>query len=313
MLSQRGRFNTMIFQALIAFALAFGILAPLQAQPASGAATAPGSADTATGIDAAKDLPSDAALLREHLAQGEQAPPGQGGRSQSLQRAGPTTPANNADGNSGPRAAQDVREQGGIANAVKDWVRPLHQEISNSSVVQVVREIDAAVGATSQADTAQQRPGYAPRGTAAPGTAQGNRELDPHAVSLMWQEFLEEVVPWALAGAVVALLAYGGYFWMKVIKFRRSKRGNQRREARTSGRRLSRRSHSAAVVESASDEMASLQPVARSRKSSSDSLKRSSRRGASREPGREPGRSSSRSSSQSASSIATHKPDGAIR
>ena len=303
----------MIFQALIAFALAFGILAPLQAQPASGAATAPGSADTATGIDAAKDLPSDAALLREHLAQGEQAPPGQGGRSQSLQRAGPTTPANNADGNSGPRAAQDVREQGGIANAVKDWVRPLHQEIRNSSVVQVVREIDAAVGATSQADTAQQRPGYAPRGTAAPGTApgtaQGNRELDPHAVSLMWQELLEEVVPWALAGALVAMLAYAGYFWMKVIKFKSQKQGNKRRDARKSGRRLSRRSHSAAVVESASDEMASLQPVARLRKSSSDGSDRSSRRGSNREPGREPGRSSR----QSASRVATHKPDGAIR
>ena len=302
----------MIFQALIAFALAFG-LAPLQAQPAAGAAAAPGSADTATGTDAAKDLPSNAALLREHLAQGEQAPPGQGGPSQPSQKARLSAQANNASGNNVPHPAQGAREEGGVANAVKDFVRPLHQEISNSSVVQVVREIDAAVSATSQADTAQQRPGYAPRGTyspdAAPGTAQGSREVDPHTVSLMWQELLEDVVPWALAGAVVALLGYGGYFWLKVIKFKNSKLGNKRRDARKSGRRLSRMSHSAAVVESAQDEMASPQPVARSRRSSPGGSDRSSRRGSSREPGRDP----SRSSSRSAGRVANHKTDGTIR
>lgn len=311
----------MIFQALIAFALAFGTLAPLQAQPASGAATAPGSADTATGTDVAKDLPSDAALLREHLAQGEQAPPGQGSASQSLQKARPSVQANSPEGNGLPRPTQGAREEGDVANAVRDFVRPLHQEISNSSVVQVVREIDAAVGATNQADRAQVPPGYAPRGTyspgaapgTAPGTAQRGREVDPHAVSLMWQELLEEVVPWALAGAVVAVLAYGGFFWLKVIKFKNSKQGDKRRDARKSGRRLSRMSHSAAVVESAQDEMASRVSAAMPRKSSSDSLDRSSRRGSSREQGREQGREPSRTSSQSASRIGNHNPDGAIR
>ena len=320
-------FNTMILQALIAFALAFGTLSSLQAQTATGGVTAPGGTDTppspaASGTDAAKELPSDAALLREHLAQGERAPPGPGSASLSLQKA---------------RAGNESREEGSVANAVKDFVKPLHQEISNSSVVQVVREIDAAVSGTSQADRAQEQPGYAPHGTqapgTAPGTAPGSRGVDPQAVALMWQEFLEEVVPWALAGAVVAMLGYGGFFWLKVIKFKNAKQGNKRREARKSGRRLSRTlsrtfsrsSSSAADVESAQDEIASPEPVARSRRSSSQSSDRSSRRGSSSEPGRASSKASNPSSSRSSdrssnhslnhssNRSANHKPGGAIR
>ncbi len=336
-------FNTMIFQALIAFALAFGTLLPLQAQTASGGATAPGDTGApqppavATGSDAAKDLPSDAALLREHLAEGERAPPGQGNPLQSLQRPRTGPEANSSQFNSAPRPAQGAREEGSVANAVKDFVKPLHQEISNSSVVQVVREIDAAVSGTSQADRAQEQPGYAPRGTqaagTAPGTAPGSRGVDPQAVALMWQEFLEEVVPWALAGAVVAMLGYGGFFWLKVIKFKNAKQGNKRREARKSVRRLSRTfsrtfstsSPSAAGIESAQDEIASPEPVARSRRSSLGGSDRSSRRGSSSEPGRasskgsnpSPSRSSDRSSdhslNHSSNRSANHKPGGAIR
>ena len=324
----------MIFQALIAFALAFGALVSLQAQTSSAGAAAPGDAGTpqppaiATGSDAAKDLPSEAALLREHLAEGERAPPGQGNASLPLQKA-----RTGNESNSVARPAQGAREEGGVANAVKDFVKPLHQEISNSSVVQVVREIDAAVSGTSQADRAQEQPGYAQRGNPAPGAAPGSRGVDQQAVALMWQEFLEEVVPWALGGAVVAMLAYGGYFWLKVIKFKNAKQGNKRREARKSVRRLSRTfsrtssrsSPSAADIESAQDEMASPEPIAKSRRSSSGGSDRSSRRGSSSEPGRASSKGSNPSSSRSSDRSSTHpsnhssnrganhKPGGAIR
>ena len=280
----------MISQALIAFALAFGTAPSLQAQTAAGSSTAPVNADMATVTDAAKDLPSDAALLREHLAQGEQAPPGQGGPSQSSPKARISAQASNAPGDSVPHTAQGAREEGGVANAVKDFVRPLHQEISNSSVVQVVREIDAAVSGTSQAERAQ-----APRGTAAPGTEPGTRALDPRAAALMWQELLEEVVPWAVGGAIVAVLGYGGYFWLKVVKYRKNlKHGGKHHEGRRSHRGFSHTSARLEVVGGTQPEIAAPEPVTRVRKSSSGSAGRSSRRG----PSSEPGRSSSRSSSR---------------
>ena len=287
----------------LAFILAFCTLPSLQAQTAAGSSTAPDSAATATGTEAATDLPGDAALLREHLAQGDQTPPGQANMSQPLQKARPGLPgasAPNTGQDAGQGARQDAREEGGVANAVKDFVRPLHQEISNSSVVQVVREIDAAVSGTSRAERAQ-----APPGTGAPDTEPGTRALDPRAAALMWQELLEEIVPWAVGGGIIALLGYGGYFWLKVVKFRKKlKHDGKHHEGRMSHRGFSRASARLEVVGGTQPDNAASEPVTRVRKSSSGGAGRSSGRG----PSSEPGRSSSRSSSSSPSRTARHEP-----
>ncbi len=243
----------MIFQNLIApaarlvvaLALTLGAAISVQAQEANGAAGAPPPwATEPAKPDHARDLPSDEALLRQHLAGGDSAP---SGAANSAQKTRPNPAATGASG-----ATQGARDQGSdVARAVKDFVKPLNQEINNSSVVQAVREIDATVSGRNQAEGS---PGYGQRGTDAssnnPAGNQGNRKSDPSAAALMWEQFLDELLPWAAGGLAVGLLGYGGYFWLKLIKLKNLQQGDKRRAARRGRHASSRASTESAFVES---------------------------------------------------------------
>ena len=291
----------MVIQHLIApaltLALALGAASPIQAQDANaGAGAPPPWATESARPDHTKDIPTDEALLRQHLAGGDAAPSGTVNPAQKMRP--PSAVA------SGQGASQSGRDENGnsVAAAVKDFVKPLHQEISNSSVVQVVREIDATVGGRGQADGAEGRPGYIQAGADATSTAQGNRKSDPNAAALMWQQFIDEVVPWAIGAAALAGVGYGIFFWLKMIKLKRLKQGDKRRGARRDRRAISGTSSRVTLVDTAPHEAAvpdfrldaRAAPTGSRRSSGS-----SSRRSFNRSSGGSPGRSSSRSPSRS--------------
>ena len=214
-----------------ALALTLGPASSIQAQEGNPAAAAPPPWGTESAKpDPTQDIPSDEALLRQHLAGGDTAPPG---TAVSAQKIRPT-----AAGAVGPGAAPGVRDDAGnsIAAAVKDFVKPLNQEINNSGLVQAVRDVDAVVGGRARADGSPGAPVY---GQLNPGAAGNNpagtnarRNSDPNAAALMWEKFLDEVLPWAAGGLVAGVIGYGGYVWLKMIKLKRLKQGDKRRAAR---------------------------------------------------------------------------------
>lgn len=217
------------FAPAIALALTLCVVCPTHAQLTVGAPP-PWAAEPAPA-DHAKDIPTDETLLRQHLAGGDS---GGSGAVNPPARARPV-----AGGASMPSAAQGQRgdADSSVAAAVKDFVRPLNEGINNASVVQAVREIDATLSSRVRAEGAEGSPDYGQRGTDAAGTARGGRKTDPDAVALMWQQLVDEILPWAIGGALVFMLGYGGYFWLKLIKHKNLKQGDKRRAVRRNHQR----------------------------------------------------------------------------
>ena len=177
----------------------------------------------------ARGLPSDAKLLRDHLAEGESAPSGgriAGGRA-------PGTTAIPVGAGNAPRAKDDGL---GVASAVKDFVKPIQQEISNSGVVQAVREFDTTISGRSFTKAGDTPVGYGPATT---GRAPA-RKPDGLAATQMWEQFLDEVLPWLAGGAFLLLLGYGAYLWLKILRLKKLRVG-QRRRAHRRSRRSARR------------------------------------------------------------------------
>ncbi len=176
-----------------------------------------------------KGLPSDAKLLRDHLAEGESAPAGgriAGGKA-------PSAPAVPGGPGNVPRGKDDGL---GVASAVKDFVKPIQQEISNSGVVQAVREFDTTISGRSFTKAGDTPVGYGPATT---GRAPA-RKPDAMAANLMWEQFLDEVLPWLAGGAFLLLLGYGAFLWLKILRMKKLRVG-QRRRAHRRSRRSSRR------------------------------------------------------------------------
>jgi hypothetical protein len=291
---------------LVALALTLGAAASIQAQDASGAASAPPPwATEPAKPDHAKDILSDEALLRQHLAGGDS------GASAAINSAQKTRPGPAATG--APGAPQGTRDQGSeVAKAVKDFVKPLNQEINNSSVVQAVREIDATVSGRAQAEGAEGSPSYGQRGNDATGNNQGsnkgNRKSDSTAAALMWEQFLDDVLPWAVGGLAAGLLGYGGYFWLKMIKRKNLKQGDKRRAIRrnrhSERHSAGRASTSVALVESALKEAAAPASTLNVSTASGGSGQASSNSSNSSRSSRSSSRrSSSRSSSRSSNGV----------
>jgi hypothetical protein len=220
----------------------------VQAQPANGAS--PYSSSDAATPEHAKGLPSDEAVLRQHLASDDSAPAG---------NANVTGKARPASGAGAPGSVQGAgagaaSAESGVAAAVKDFVKPLHQEVSNSSVVQAVRQLDAAVSGKAQADAENGPANTAMRNAATAGSA-GSQKADPNAAALMWAQFVDEVLPWAVGGAILGLLGYGGHLWLKMLKLKNLRLGEKRRAVRKTRRSASREASSAtaSMNESESD------------------------------------------------------------
>ena len=278
----------MNFQPLTAsslvLALSLGLVGAAQAQANQGGAGAPPPwATEPAPSDHTRDIPSNEALLRQHLAGGDSGSSGSSDKpNAAAQKARPSAGAASA-----PGQVPGVRGDGGesVIDAVKDFVKPLHQEVNSSEIVKAVREIDATVSGRTQANPADTAPMYGPRGNDAPGSSQTGRKSDPNAAALLWQQFVDEVLPWAIGAAALVVMGYASYVWLKLMKVKRLKQGEKRRAER-SGRLPERESERQS--ERHSDK--SSQPGSGSRVSS---------RGGSRSAGRSSSRSSGRNSGNS--------------
>lgn len=223
------RFNTLLFAVMLLLSAASTLAqnAPVGSDPAIAQSNAaPVYATESETPEHAKGLPSDAKLLRDHLAEGESA--SAGGRITAGKAPGaPGSPGNPARGN----------DDGlGVASAVKDFVKPIHQEISNSGVVQAVREFDATISGRSFTKAGDTPVGYGPATTGKSAA----RKSDGTAVTQMWEQFLDEVLPWLAGGVFLLLLGYGAFLWLRILNMKRLRVGQRRRHQRRS-RRSARR------------------------------------------------------------------------
>ena len=282
----------MNFQPLTAsslvLALSLGLAGAAQAQANQGGAGAPPPwATEPAPSDHTKDIPSDEALLRQHLAGGDSGSSGSSDKpNAAAQKARPSAGATTA-----PGQGTGVRADGGesVIDAVKDFVKPLHQEVNSSEIVKAVREIDATVSGRSRANPADTAPMYGPRGNDAPGSSQTGRKSDPNAAALLWQQFVDEVLPWAIGAAALVVMGYASYVWLKLMKVKRLKQGEKRRAER-SGRHPEREFERQSERQSERHTDKSSQPGSGSR-ASSRSGSRSTSRTSSRSSGRNSGNS----------------------
>ena len=213
--------------------------APLQGQVLPGAHDRGASDDNSSG--AAKDLPSDAKLLRDHLADGGPSGSPSEGRGQS--QANSKAPSATASGPAGAASAgRGATEDLGIGDAIKGVVKPLHQEVANSAVVQAVREIDASSTGKRDADGAN-----GPGGAGSPG-AQGSisRPTDALAAKLIFEQFMDEVLPWLVGLAALAGLSYALAFWFKYAMAKKARQLKQMRHVSKSKSKSTRRRSSSA-------------------------------------------------------------------
>ena len=239
----------LVAQAL-ALALTLGAVCVAQGQAIQGGAGAPPPwATEPAPADHTKDIPTNEALLRQHLAGGDSGSPGSSGRPNSeAQRVRPGTGTGTGSGQpQGQRQSERDEGTNSVANAVKEFVRPLHQEVNNSQVVKALREMDATVSGKVQSERAGDAVSYGVstglRGNDGPGNAPAGRRSDPNAAALMWDQLVDEVMPWAMGGVALVAVGYGAYFWLKLIKIKRLKRGGRRRAERSS-RRVERQAES---------------------------------------------------------------------
>ncbi len=189
--------------------------------------------------DLARELPSAEKLLRDHLAGGEPAPANQRG---NANRPPPASVA--GSGAVKGSAPQDSKDDLGsaVAAAVKDVVKPIHQEIANSAVVQAVRDLDATISGKAPSDPAATRVTYEAVGSpAANATRSPAGKPSGDAAALMWEQFVADVLPWALAVAFLAMSAWGAFQWFKYQRQKKLQPGVRRRITRRSGSRRSRR------------------------------------------------------------------------
>ncbi len=208
--------------------------APLQGQVLPGAHDRGGSDDNPSGV--AKDLPSDAKLLRDHLAEGgPSGSPSEGrGQSQAAAKAPSATASGPAGAASaGSRATDDL----GIGDAIKGVVKPLHQEVANSALVKAVREIDASITGKGDADGAN-GPGGA---GSLDGQGVKSRPTDALAAKLILEQFLDEILPWLAGLAVLLGLGYAMAFWFKYVMAKKARELKQMRHVSKSKSKSTRR------------------------------------------------------------------------
>lgn len=196
-------------------------------------------ADTATSGDLSKDLSPEARILNEHLANFDK--PGQ---IPDAKKAAANTAARPAGAASGAKAAAEVPDDWGSewANKIRDFIRPIHKEVVNSEVVQVVRELDAALPKKVQSDDAAAGPAVAspvllPVG---PLTTEEQRQRDKLAASIAMEQLIDDVKPYAYALLALAILGYLGLVVWRFLMWKQGKSGKRIRRSQAARRSRSR-------------------------------------------------------------------------
>ncbi len=150
-----------------------------------------------------------------------------------------SAPAGNAGFNDKPLDA-GAGTGAGIANTVKEAVRPVHDGLVHSAVVQTLREFDAdSGGGPKRQDNADRNTSSNPSGSgkpAAPARSAQQIQRDQSAASAMLDELVKEVTPWAIGVMGLIGLGFLGKLWLDYMHAKAARPGKMRRAARRKSR-----------------------------------------------------------------------------
>lgn len=188
--------------------------------------SASGAPDAATGDDG-KDASHAASVMREHLAREEQFVPPPNSRVSNQ-------PLGQLSKGLVTQARPDVAE-GGFASTIKDFVRPIQEGVAQSGVMEAVRNFEADMGLSKRPETADPSSrGYSAGvpGTGAPAKTAEQIRRDQIASSMMLEEFINEVKPWAFGLAGLLVVGYLVKLWLTYLRVKAARPGKRRRSAR---------------------------------------------------------------------------------
>jgi hypothetical protein len=165
--------------------------------------------------DATKDASNAAKVMQEHLT-----------RSEPLAPPTKATALNN-------RPDESDR---GVAQAVKDAMRPIHEGISQSGFMEAIRSFESDLGLSKKRDAADpsSSPGYSTDrpDAGAPARSEQQVKRDQVAASVMLDEFIAEVKPWVFGALGVLAFGYVVKLWLQYIRRKAARPGKRRRSAR---------------------------------------------------------------------------------
>lgn len=191
-----------------------------------------------------------------------------------------------------------------IGNTVKEAIRPIHEGLAQSGVIQSIREFDSDLGGGNRRrENADQDPVRYSSGSPMPvGPTKTTQQIqrEQHAASGLLDELVKEATPWAAGLMGVLALGFATKAWMGWLHAKAARPGKLRR----SGRRRSRNSTNG----SSNSSLQSLggAPAALDARSA-QGLESSSRRRSSRSSGSSSGSSSASSASGTASGRRRHR------
>lgn len=188
----------------------------------------------------------------------------------------------------------------GIGSTVKEAVRPIRDELSQSGVIQSLREFDSDLGGGNRRreNAGQNSVGYSSGNPlpVAPAKSAQQIKREQQAASGMLDQLIREATPWAAGLMGLLALGFAAKLWMDWLHAKAARPGKLRRSA---GRRRSR--HSASSVESRDG------PQAPEDAPSATGLESSSRRRSSRSSGSSSASSSAPGSSGASSGRRRHR------
>lgn len=191
-----------------------------------------------------------------------------------------------------------------IGNTLKEAIRPIHEGLAQSGVIQSIREFDSDLGGGNRRrENADQDPVRYSSGSPMPvGPKKTAQQIsrEQQAASGMLDELVKEATPWAMGVMGVLALGFATKAWMDWLHAKAARPGKLRR----SGRRRSRNSTNG----SSNSSLQSLggAPAALDARSA-QGLESSSRRRSSRSSGSSSGSSSASSASGTASGRRRHR------
>ena len=137
----------------------------------------------------------------------------------------------------------------GIANAIKDAVKPIHEELSQSGIVQSIRKIEADMGGARPHDaTDRKSPEYSTGrpDPAAPAKSPEQTRREQHHAALMMDDLIKEIMPWMIGLLVLLAVGYLMKTWLTYLRKKAGRAGKLRRFGRRKTRhRLPSSSHDA--------------------------------------------------------------------
>ncbi len=123
-----------------------------------------------------------------------------------------SAPSTRASGAAGA-AASDAKDEdwaGSVRNSIKDVIKPFQEFLPEP---EATKEIDPLAE-----ERRRSRAAYGAPGQAAPALTEAQRKAQQHWTSVMIEELVDELVPWAIGAMVLLALGFGVSLWVSYVK-----------------------------------------------------------------------------------------------